>query len=907
MSNAEEKNEKRQGEPRPSEGPGEEEISPTASFADSEVRPGGQIGQFRIERELGRGGAGVVYLAHDTKLDRPVAIKSLPAELMDNPKARSRFAREARVLASLNHPNIATIYEELKEAEGAGFLVLEYVPGDTLAERIRRGRLKLEEALTIGLQIAEAMAAAHEHGIIHRDLKAGNIKITPEGKVKVLDFGLAKAVGGETLDQQSTITQPGQVLGTPSYMSPEQVRGEPTDERGDIWSFGCVLYEMLTGRVPFKGETVSDTMAGILEHDPDWQALPQATPANIQVLVRRCLEKDRHRRLQHIGDAFIEINETLNLPATARPVTIPAKLRRMAMIIGAAIIIVLFAVVVRFILKQPTPPSSKEIRLVVLPFENLGPAEDEYFAAGITDAITARLAVIHGLGVISRQSAIQYKDTRKSTQVIGRELDVDYILEGTVQRERPSDPTSRVRIIPQLIRASDDTHVWAQIYDDDMSEVFRVQSDLAERVAQALDVTLLEPERQALASRPTENIEAYDYYLRGYEYINRSNLETDFRIAIRMYERAVELDPKFALAYARLSNVHSSMYWFYYDRSEERLAMAKQAVDKAFQLNPNLPEAHLALGHYYYHGLLDYDRALEQFAIARKTQPNNSGLLSFTGYVQRRQGKFEEGLVNIKRACELDPLSNLLAGAVGETFLLLRKYPEAERYYERAISLAPDVPGAYPFKARLYLCWEGSTEKARAVLEEGLENIKSAENPFIGTLATLDVYDGNYQGALDRLSLKSEDTDNQFNFIPTALRCARIYGYIKKNELAKKYYDESRSILESKIQERPEDARFHSALGIAYAGLGRKEDAIREGKIGVKLLPVTKEAYQGLYRVWALAKIYVMVGEFDAAVDQLEFLLSVPGEMSIPLLRLDPVWAPLCDHRRFKKLLEEGK
>jgi serine/threonine-protein kinase len=244
---------------------------------------------------------------------------------------------------------------------------------------------------------------------------------------------------------------------------------------------------------------------------------------------------------------------------------------------------------------------------------------------------------------------------------------------------------------------------------------------------------------------------------------------------------------------------------------------------------------------------------------------------------------------------------------VGVTFLLLRKYPEAERYFERAISLAPDFAGTYDFKARLYLCWEGSTQKARAVLAEALQNVSSAENAdIVNLLAMLDVYDGNCQEALDRLSLKSKDTDNQFNFIPTALRCARIYGYMNNKELAEKYYDDARSILKSKIQEQPEDARFHSSLGIAYAGLGRKEDALREGRLAIELLPVTKEAYRGLYRVEDLAKIYVMVGEFDAAIDQIEFLLSRPGVMSIPLLRLDPAWDPLRDHPRFKKLLEQG-
>jgi len=340
---------------------GNKGAGPTRSFDGLVKGLGAQIGPFRIEKELGRGGAGVVYLAHDTKLDRSVALKSLPVELMENPKARLRFSREARLLASLNHPNIATIYEELEEAEGTGYLILEYVPGQTLAERIAKKPLKLEEALTIALQITEAVAAAHEHGVIHRDLKPGNIKITPEGKVKVLDFGLAKAIGGEALDQQSTVTEPGRVIGTPAYMSPEQARGKPTDKRSDIWSFGCVLYEMLTGRILFRGETISDTLANILQTEPNWQMLPESTPANVLVLMRRCLEKDPHRRLRDIGDVGIEISETLNLPVTAPPVTIssvavtrPAGLRKL---IGIGFACIVLAVVAASLINWFLKPS----------------------------------------------------------------------------------------------------------------------------------------------------------------------------------------------------------------------------------------------------------------------------------------------------------------------------------------------------------------------------------------------------------------------------------------------------------------------------------------------------------------------------------------------------------------------
>jgi non-specific serine/threonine protein kinase len=858
---------------------------------------------------------GVVYLAHDTKLKRSVAIKSMPAQLKDDSTTQARFRREAELLASLNHPNIAVIYEIIEQDDGAGYLVLEYVPGDTLSERIKREPLKLEEALSIARQIAEAVSAAHEKGVVHRDLKPGNIKLTPEGRVKVLDFGLAKSSVGEGTDIEITSAEPGHIIGTPAYMSPEQARGKPTDKRSDIWSFGCIMYQMLASQLPFEGETATDTLARIIERQPDWDLLPNETPEDIRVLLRRCLEKDPARRLEEIADAAVEISDTLNKSVTAKATIRLAKSKKVAMIISALTIsIVLFGIAFKFIPHKEIQPSSKEIRLVVLPFENLGSNEDDYFADGITDAITARLAGIHGLGVISRQSAIQYKNKEKSTPQIAQELDVDYILEGTVQRERQSDSNSRVRIIPQLINASEDTHAWTEIYDDDMSEVFRVQSEVAEQVAQALDITLLQTERRALASRPTENIEAYDYYLRGVDYSQRSLLESDKRIAIQMYEKAVELDPMFALAYAQLSRAHLLMYWFYYDRSDARLVLGKQAVDRALELNPDLPEAHLALGQYYYHGQLDYDRALEQFAIGRKIQPNNSGLLSYIGYVQRRQGKFKQALTNFKKASKLNPLSHVSAWDVGTTSMYLRKYPEAEHCFDQAISLAPDLSFAYYCKAWLYLCSEGSTDKARAVLEEALQSIRSAETHRIfNLLVNIDVFDGNYQEALDRLSLRSQDIDNQDYiddleyFIPNALLYARIYGYMNKKELARKYYEEARSILESKIQQRPDHARFHSALGLAYAGLGRKENAIWEGKLAVEMLPVSKETMRGPYRVEDLARIYVMVGEYDAAIDRLEYLLDIPGMMSIPLLRLDPAWDPLRNHPRFEKLIDSDR
>jgi len=405
---------------------------------------GQKVGSFEIVEMIGRGGMGVVYLARDTKLKRSVAIKSMPVELQADSTARTRFRREAELLASLNHPNIAAIHDIIEQDEGAGYLILEYVPGETLAQRIAREPLKLEEAFSIGQQIAEAVSAAHEKGIVHRDLKPGNIKITPEGKVKVLDFGLAKASVDEGRSGETAVTQPGRVIGTPAYMSPEQACGKPTDKRSDIWSFGCLMYEMLTGHLPFEGETATEILARIIEREPDWEVLPQEIPANIRALLRRCLEKDPRRRLRDIGDAAIEIKETLTLPATATAARLTAPVRtlwRWAIAIGLVVgaIVVLLTVVVGLNIgrwrEQLLGGPGRIKSLAVLPLKNLtGDPEQEYFADGMTEALIANLGKIGALQVRSRTSIMQYKGVKKSLPEIARELNVDAVVEGSVLR-----------------------------------------------------------------------------------------------------------------------------------------------------------------------------------------------------------------------------------------------------------------------------------------------------------------------------------------------------------------------------------------------------------------------------------------------------------------------------------------
>jgi serine/threonine-protein kinase len=505
---------------------------------------------------------------------------------------------------------------------------------------------------------------------------------------------------------------------------------------------------------------------------------------------------------------------------------------------------------------------------------------------------------------------MQYKKSVKNTQLIAEELGVDYIVEGTVQRERPSDPNGRVKIRPRLIRTADDAHVWADIYEDDMSKVFHLQAKVAEHVAQALDITLVQPERQALAYMPTESIEAYNYYVRGNEYSLRPYQDKgNLVIAIQMYEKAVELDPLFALAHAKLSQAYSGMYHFNHDRSETRRDMAREEAKRALELNPGLPEAHWALGVYHYWCRSEYVQALEELEIARKSQPKNSRLLSTIGYVQRRQGQFEPALTNLKKALEIDPASFRLTCALGNTYRKMGEYPEAASCYEKAIQLAPDEYLPYVLQANLYLAWKESTAAARDVLEKASQYINlEAEDSIVYLLFRLDLLEGNYQQALARLPLESPTMD-ALSF-PDALRYAEIYGYRNDKELAEEYYEKAMRTVKSKLHEDPNNAWFHSALGVAYAGLGRRDDAVREGRLAVQLQFDSEDVGERLlFRQKDLAYVYTMVGEYDEAVETLELLPSIPGTLPISWLhlKLDPAWIPLRGDARFKRLLDSDK
>ena len=865
--------------------------------------------RYRIERELGAGGMATVYLAEDLKLHRKVALKVLRPELAAA-LGPERFLREIKIAANLTHPHILPLHDS-GEVDGFLFYVMPYVEEESLRDRLNREKqLPVEEAVKIASDVAKALGFAHGHDVVHRDIKPENI-LLEAGLAVVADFGIAKAIhaaGGDKL------TETGTAVGTPSYMSPEQAAGtSDLDGRSDIYGLGCVLYEMLVGEPPFTGPTAQSVVhQHMTAEPPSVTALRPGAPVEVAQALEKALAKtpaDRFATAVQFAEALAPVEAAPR--TTPAPVAVTAKPKR-NLIAYAAIAILAIIGAYTVISRTAGPPESATAaetpKLAVLPFDNLGSSEDDYFADGITEEITSRIAEISGLRVISRQSAIQYKNSDKTLRQIGEELSVDYVLEGTIRTDRAPDGSGQVRVTPQLIRVSDDTHLWTDRYTADLvpGEIFGIQEQIANQVAEALDVTLLQPERRRLAVRPTDNQEAYDYYLRGNDYKGRSDEAQDIQIAIQMYQKAVEVDPEFALAYAGLSIAHSLMWWEFYDRTQQRLVMAKEAVDNALRLDPSLPEAHVALGQYHYWGHLEYDRALAEFAIAQKTQPNNPSLLSGIAYVQRRQGRMVQALANLKQAVELNPRDAVMIEGVAHTYVLLRDPVEAARYYDRAISLTPDWAEPYARKARgVHIRLQGSTERARQVLEQAL-SVGLAENRDVAyTWILLDMLDGDYEDALDRLALVSSEVllDWQYFYLPKTQLYAQIHGLTGNRQLEQAYYDSTRTFLESKIQEHPDDARFRSALGIAYAGLDRKEDAISEGELAVQLLPMSKEAWRGAYRVEDLARIYAMVGEYDAAIDRLESLLAVPSPTAVPMLRIDPAWEPLRDRPRFQALL----
>jgi len=851
------------------------------------------VSQYSIIEKIGSGGMGEVYLALDTRLNRKVALKFLPPHLCRDEDCRSRFKREAQAAAKLNHPNIVTIHE-VSEYQGRPYFAMEHVEGQSLKDIAAGKDLAVDYILELGVQVCEGLNEAHEKGVTHRDIKPSNILIDSHGRARIVDFGLASIVGNDQL------TSTGSTLGTLGYMSPEQVRGQEMDHRSDLFSFGVVLYELITKQNPFKRDGEAATLKAVIDDLPEPLArFKSGLPDGLQLILDKSLEKDVKTRYQHADGILADlmrIKRSLDTgQSTMSAITPVRRSRRVWWTVGAllAAFIAVVLIVTKPWVTDTVDGKPDQIRLVVLPFENLGEPEDEYFASGITDAITSRLAKISGLGVISRTSAKKYQGTQKTLTQIGEELDVSYVLEGTILWDKSGD-TDRLRIIPQLIQVSDDSHVWAEEYEHELTQIFAVQTDIASSIVEKLNITLLEPEREALAEIPTESSEAYQAYLLAGEQ------ETD-SLKVLMYERAISLDPSFALAYADLSWHHSTMYQLNRDRSERRLQLAKNAADSALVLQPDLPDAHFALGFFYYCGYRDYDKALEEYEIAKKGLPNSQGIFMVEGWIRRRQGRFQEALDNFTRAFQLNPKSSTAALYIATTHQILRNYEEALNYIDKAISLDPGSQWNYTTKT-LTLILMGESRSARRLLS----NLPSPERVWM-MWAYLEMSERNYDEALRHLSIPQSEVFNAGTTLMSVnVWRGAVYLCLGEEELARNAFDSARVFLESNEGEYAEYMGYQSALAMAYAGLGQKEKAIRLGQLELEKYPYSRDVLESTRAEWDMAKIYVMTGEFDAAIDLIEHFMSVPFDLeSVTTLRSLPWWDPLRHHPRFQALIEK--
>ena len=872
---------------------------------------GTRLGPYEILAPLGAGGMGEVYRARDRKLDREVAIKVLPASVAASPDALARFEREAKAVAALSHQNILSIFDFGTDS-GVSYAVTELLEGATLRGKLSTGPIPREQVVDYALQIARGLSAAHERGIVHRDLKPENIFVTRDEHVKVLDFGLAKRVEASSAGEvtsaptESGHTEPGTVMGTVGYMSPEQVRGLPVDHRADIFSFGAILYEMLCGQKAFKRDTANDTMAAILRDEP-----PEASVSgpNVSValdrIARRCLQKDRANRFQSAKDIAFALSEA-SAPGISSTAQYPApSIGRKKVWIAAATLVVLAAAAV-FLLRRPRNDARGTggvKRVAVLPFENLGVADDDYFADGIADAVRGKLTSLPRVEVIARGSSMPYKKTTKTPTQISRELDARYLLTATVRWQK-SGGTSRVLVSPELVEVKDagaPTSRWQQPFDAALTDVFQVQADIASRVAQALGLALAASEESHLGERPTKNLAAYDAFLRGEEASSSmSTMEPPgLRRSLAFYEQAVALDPGFAQAWAHLARASAALYG--YGTPTPGLAeRSRVAAERAVALAPDRAEGYLALGDYQRLIVDDPRRAFERYTEAVSRAPGNPDALSSVAVAEVRLGRWKDGIEHMREVERLDPRSLLSKRRFALSLLLTRHYPEARATVDQGLAVAPSNLTLIEYRAMIHL-GQGDLAGARAVLR-ALPPVVDRTALVAHLARTRDlgwVLDEEQRELLLRLTPSAFDGDVG----AWGLSLAQAYALRGDGARARVHAEEARKAIEEQLRATPGHPQRRLALGLALAYLGRREEAIEEGKRVVAQVPITKDAFLAPQYQHQLVRIYTLVGELEKALDHLEPLLKIPFHLSPGWLKIDPNFDALRSHPRFQKLV----
>jgi serine/threonine protein kinase/tetratricopeptide (TPR) repeat protein len=659
---------------------------------------GQTISHYKILEKLGEGGMGVVYKAEDTKLKRTVALKFLSPQALGTEDEKNRFIHEAQSAAALNHPNICTVHE-IDEREGQPFIAMEYIEGQSLKDIIASGPLKLGEARNIAMQIAEGLHEAHRRSIVHRDIKPANIMITDAGRVKIMDFGLAKSPG------KTQLTREGTTIGTVAYMSPEQARGEKVDHRTDIWSLGVVLYEMISGQSPFKGDHEQAIVYSIVNEEPrPLTHLRTAVPVELERIARKAMAKSPRDRYQHADELMVDLRSLTVEIDSAGVTTGPAKK-------GLVVIIAIALVLARLYL---IPEKSEVIdSLAVLPLENLsGDPGQEYFADGMTEELIADLAKMSTLKVISRTSVMRYKETRKSVPEIARELDVDAILEGSVLQI-----SGRVRITTQLIDAASDRHLWAESYERDLRDVLALQSDVARAIAREINIKLAPGEEGGLSSARQVDPQAYEAYLKGRYHWNKRT-EQGIGKGIEYFEEAIRIDPDYAQAYAAIAEAFISLGdWGYYPPRETQ-EKTKDYAQKALAIDDESAAAYSALARVSRDIDFNWEVAEEYFKKAILLNPNYETAHQWYSAFLSCSGRHDEAIEQAKRAIQLDPLSLVINQTLGFSYYYARRYDEAIEQGRKTLELDKNFGSMYQV---IYLCYV-----AKGMTPEGVEAFKQA-------------------------------------------------------------------------------------------------------------------------------------------------------------------------------------
>jgi len=878
---------------------------------------GGQkvFGRYTLVKILGQGGMGVVWLARDEELEREVALKFLPDPIVHDRALLNDLKNETRRSLELTHKNIVRIYDFV-HGERAACISMEYVDGETLSNlRAEKERKVFEpdELAPWTSQLCDALDYAHNHArIIHRDLKPANLMVNKKGDLKVTDFGIARSLG----DTVSRLTKEQGRSGTLVYMSPQQLAGEHGTHLDDIYSLGATLYDLLTSKPPFYSGNIDRQIhervpPSMSERRKDLNIEPASVPPIWEEVVAACLQKDPAKRPQ----SAMEVANRLQLSS----VLIRAKIKgppKPVVWVGVAVLLCLIGLGGWYFAKSKLPTKTAaaatnaltqaaaipDQSVAVLPFENLSADPNNAFLSiGIQDEILTRLAKISALKVISRSSTRQYESRPANLPQVAKELGVAAILEGSVQKVGET-----IRVNVQLVKAATDTHLWAETYDRKLIDVLRVESDVATAVAAQLRATLTPEETARINVTPTNNPDAYEEYLQGREMrIAPASYLPEYDAKQRQhYERAITIDPEFALAHAALS------YWYSINGmsggvTPENKMKARAEADEALRLQPDLGEAHLALGTYYYLAERNYDAADKEFAIALRALPNDAELFMIRSLMERRRNHWRTAIAGLQHAVSLDPRNVRTITWLGHIYSAVHDYAAAEQTRRREVDVASAVSpenAVYSKNGLCYLQWirTGNIAPMQSLFDQLPQDFDPGLRGLV--LSNIGFIKRDPDIALRSLEISGDKQDLSqlfFGAVPLLVKGDTSHANEILDGLISQY--------ERRVRENPAEAQFHSHLGLFCAYRGRKEEAIREGRRAVELLPESKDAAVGPDLESFLAKIYARVGEPELAIDLIEHLLTVPCEEDATMtkreLQVDWSWDPLRQNPRFQKML----